>query len=54
MRRYSEIATNGTVSIETYVDGSGPAVVVLPSYGRGGGDDFDTFTTAPAVCHTNS
>jgi hypothetical protein len=46
MNRHSEIVTNGTVSIETYTDGRGPAVVVLPSYGRGGGDDFDKFTIA--------
>jgi pimeloyl-ACP methyl ester carboxylesterase len=42
--RYSEIVTAGPVSIETYIDGDGPDVVVLPSYGRDGGDDFDPFT----------
>jgi len=44
MTRYSEIVTTGPVSIETYVDGDGPDVVVLPSYGRDGGADFDPFT----------
>jgi pimeloyl-ACP methyl ester carboxylesterase len=42
--RYSEIVTTGPVSIETYIDGDGPDVVVLPSYGRDGGADFDPFT----------
>jgi pimeloyl-ACP methyl ester carboxylesterase len=28
------------------VDGDGPDVVILPSYGRDGGDDFDPFTAA--------
>jgi pimeloyl-ACP methyl ester carboxylesterase len=44
--RHSQIATTDQVSIETYVDGSGPAVVVIPSYGRDGGDDFEPFTAA--------
>lgn len=39
--RHSEMVTNGAVTIETFVDGSGPAVVMLPSSGRDGGDDFD-------------
>ena len=32
------------VAIETYVDGDGPALVILPSYGRDGGEDFDDIT----------
>jgi pimeloyl-ACP methyl ester carboxylesterase len=44
--RHGEIVTTGPVSIETYIDGDGPDVVVLPSYGRDGGDDFDPFTAA--------
>jgi pimeloyl-ACP methyl ester carboxylesterase len=44
MTRQSEIVTAGAVSIETYVDGCGPAIVVIPSYGRGGGRDFDPLT----------
>jgi len=43
-RRNSEIVSEGDVRIETYVDGAGPALVILPSYGRGGGEDFDSFT----------
>jgi pimeloyl-ACP methyl ester carboxylesterase len=48
MTRHSEIVTAANVSIETYVDGdgNGPDVVVLPSYGRDGGADFDPFTAA--------
>ncbi|MBV8723445.1 MAG: alpha/beta hydrolase, partial [Candidatus Eremiobacteraeota bacterium] len=46
MTRRSEIVTAGPVSIETYVDGDGPDVVILPSYGRDGGDDFDPVTAA--------
>jgi NAD(P)-dependent dehydrogenase (short-subunit alcohol dehydrogenase family) len=48
VNRNSEIVTAGPVSIETYVDGQGPDVIVLPSYGRDGGRDFDPFTTALA------
>lgn len=46
MNRRSELVTTGAVSIETYVDGTGPDVVLLPSYGRDGGADFDAFTAA--------
>lgn len=46
MNRHSEIVTTDGVSIETYVDGDGPDVVVIPSYGRDGGDDFEPFTAA--------
>jgi pimeloyl-ACP methyl ester carboxylesterase len=46
--RTSEIVTAGKATIETYVDGSGPDVVLLPSYGRDGGDDFDPLTAALA------
>jgi pimeloyl-ACP methyl ester carboxylesterase len=47
--RNSEVVTAGDVTIETYVDGSGPDVVILPSYGRDGGDDFDPLTAAVAA-----
>ena len=39
--RHSEIVTRGDVSIVTFVEGKGPAIVMLPSSGRDGGDDFD-------------
>ena len=35
---------NGAVAIDTYVDGDGPTLVILPSYGRDGGADFDDIT----------
>lgn len=48
MNRHSEIVTTDDASIETYVDGTGPDVVILPSYGRDGGADFDAFTAGLA------
>jgi len=41
--RQSAFVDNGKARIETYIDGSGPALVVLPSYGRDGGEDYDRF-----------
>jgi pimeloyl-ACP methyl ester carboxylesterase len=43
MSRVSEVVAAGSVSIETYLDGNQGTldVVVLPSYGRDGGQDFD-------------
>ena len=54
MSRRSEIVTNGPVTVETYLDGRrspgrGQDVVVLPSYGRDGGKDFDTLAAALAA-----
>jgi hypothetical protein len=40
MTRRSEIVATRTASIETYIDGHGPAIVILPSYGRDGGRDL--------------
>jgi pimeloyl-ACP methyl ester carboxylesterase len=40
--RHSETVQGDGVSIETFVEGDGPAIVVLPSSGRDGGEDFDT------------
>jgi pimeloyl-ACP methyl ester carboxylesterase len=40
----SEMVSNGDALIETYVEGRGPALVLLPSYGRDGGKDFDAFS----------
>lgn len=42
--RLAEMVRSEDAVIETYVDGSGPALIVLPSYGRDGGDDFDDFS----------
>jgi pimeloyl-ACP methyl ester carboxylesterase len=41
--RRSEFVHGTNVTLEVYVDGTGPALVVLPSYGRDGGEDFDYF-----------
>ncbi|XGV94788.1 MAG: alpha/beta fold hydrolase [Leptolyngbya sp. BL-A-14] len=42
--RKSEIVAENGVEIETYIDGDGPAFILLPSYGRDGGEDYDAFT----------
>ena len=47
-KRNSELIKSGNVSIEVFKDGSGPAIVVLPSYGRDGAEDFDRFSKAMA------
>ncbi len=39
----------GDGSIVTLVDGVGPALVVLPSYGRDGGLDYDDFAARAAA-----
>ncbi len=44
--RISVLIANDTATIETYVDGSGPALIVLPYYGRDGGKDYDNFTAS--------
>jgi hypothetical protein len=41
--RRSEFVHGTNVTLEVYVDGTGSALVVLPSYGRDGGEDFDYF-----------
>lgn len=46
MSRRSQIVTAGVQSIETYADGAGPDVLIIPSYGRDSGDDFESFTAA--------
>jgi len=40
------IVTTGQASIDTRVDGNGPAVLVIPSYGRDAGPDFDPLAAA--------
>ncbi|GCE07754.1 alpha/beta fold hydrolase [Dictyobacter aurantiacus] len=42
-KKRSECIRGIDVTLEVLVDGSGPALVVLPSYGRGSGEDFDAF-----------
>ncbi len=43
-RRPSQSIRGEGVVIETYIDGEGPPVVILPSYGRDGGSDYDDIT----------
>ena len=40
-QRRSEHVTRNDVTIETFVEGAGPAIVMLPSSGRDGAEDFD-------------
>ena len=44
LRRTSTVVTGKDVAIETYIDGQGPCLVVLPSYGRDEGEDYDNIT----------
>ena len=43
-RRNSHVCRCQGVEIETYIDGDGSPFVILPSYGRDGGEDFDDLT----------
>ena len=43
-RRISTIVKGNAVAIEMYLDGEGPCLVILPSYGRDGGEDYDNIT----------
>lgn len=43
-KRNSELVKSGNLTIEVFKEGSGPAIVVIPSYGRDGGEDFDRFS----------
>ncbi len=40
----TEVVAYDDVKIETYLDGDGPTLVIIPSYGRDGGKDYDVFT----------
>ena len=48
-KRRSEFVLGVDLKLEVYLDGTGPAVIVLPSYGRGGGEDFDYFASKLAA-----
>ena len=48
MGRTGETVRTADVAIETYVDGDGPTLVILPSYGRDGGADYDDITAQAA------
>ncbi|CAJ0545090.1 Ff.00g085630.m01.CDS01 [Fusarium sp. VM40] len=40
----TQFVRNGEINIQVFVQGAGSTVVVLPSYGRDGGDDYNYFT----------
>lgn len=40
--RRTEVVRGDGVAIVTFVEGTGPTIVMLPSSGRDGGDDFDS------------
>ena len=42
--RNSKVVRRSGVEVDTYIDGVGPALVILPSYGRDGGEDYDDIT----------
>jgi pimeloyl-ACP methyl ester carboxylesterase len=42
----SQFVQTSQASIRVLVQGAGPAVVLLPSYGRDGGEDYNGFSTA--------
>ena len=44
MARPGQIVRRSEVAIETYVDGDGPTLIILPSYGRDSGEDYDDIT----------
>jgi hypothetical protein len=47
VNRHSKMVSDGSMSIETTIDGDkGGPDVVLPSYGRDGGADSDRFAAA--------
>ncbi|NEB93511.1 hypothetical protein [Streptomyces bauhiniae] len=39
----TEIVTNERSGVEVLIEGAGPPVALVPSYGRDGGADFDDF-----------
>ena len=41
--RPTELVQNGDSVIETFIDGTGPAVLIVPSFGRDGAGDLDDF-----------
>jgi pimeloyl-ACP methyl ester carboxylesterase len=43
--RTRKISRRDDLAIETYIDGKGPALVILPSYGRDGATDYDIFAS---------
>ncbi|HTN13120.1 MAG TPA: alpha/beta hydrolase [Acetobacteraceae bacterium] len=52
MMRHAESVTTPTGRIEVVLEGSGPALVMLPSLGRDGYQDFDSVAAMLAASHT--
>jgi pimeloyl-ACP methyl ester carboxylesterase len=50
--RHTELVATATGRIEVVAEGSGPALVMLPSLGRDGYEDFDTVAGMLAPHHT--
>ncbi|KIL87868.1 hypothetical protein FAVG1_08749 [Fusarium avenaceum] len=42
----TQFVRSGEANIQVFVQGAGPTVVILPSYGRDGGDDYNYFTNS--------
>jgi pimeloyl-ACP methyl ester carboxylesterase len=42
----TQFVRSGQANIEVLVQGAGPAIVIIPSYGRDGGDDYNYFTNS--------
>ncbi|KAJ5890333.1 uncharacterized protein N7473_006561 [Penicillium subrubescens] len=42
----TQFVRSGEANIQVLVQGAGPTVVLLPSYGRDGGDDYNYFTNS--------
>lgn len=40
----TQFVRSGEANIQVLIQGAGPTVVILPSYGRDGGDDYNYFT----------
>ncbi|CAG7938238.1 unnamed protein product [Penicillium salamii] len=40
----TQFVRSGKANIEVLVQGAGPTVIIIPSYGRDGGDDYNSFT----------
>jgi pimeloyl-ACP methyl ester carboxylesterase len=41
--RTSKVVRAADATLEVYIEGTGPSLVILPSYGRDGGIDYDIF-----------
>lgn len=42
----TQLVRSGETNIQVFVQGAGPTVVILPSYGRDSGDDYNYFTNS--------